>query len=118
MFLHGKSQLKLAKPYPNDHGGRRRPTAAMVPHSQQRRVRQSANILGDCFMRRVGNHGGLCWPFRSRRVGRRCCVVVSVFLLGKLASENAPTNHGGRLPSRHLGSLHAELVASLRPPSR
>ncbi len=43
---------------------------------------------------------------------------MSVFLLGKLASENAPTNHGGWLPSRRLGSLHAESVASSRPPSR
>ena len=30
--LLGKSQLKLAKHTPTDHGGRRRPTAAMVPH--------------------------------------------------------------------------------------
>jgi hypothetical protein len=64
----------------------------------------------------VGHHGGHCWPFWSRRVGRRCCVVVSVFLLGKLASKHAPTNHGGGLPSRCLGSLHAEWVASLRLP--
>jgi hypothetical protein len=40
----------LAKPYSTDHGDSRRPTAAMVPHSQRRRIRQSANILGDCFM--------------------------------------------------------------------
>jgi hypothetical protein len=44
-----------------------------------------------------------------------CC---DVFLLGKLASKHAPSDHGGRLPSRHLGSLHAESVASLRPPIR
>jgi hypothetical protein len=46
------------------------------------------------------------------------CVVVSVFLLGKLASEHAPTDHDGRLLSRRRGSLHAESVASLRPPIR
>ena len=46
-------------------------------------------------------------------------VVVMCVLLGKLASEHAPSDHGGRLPSRRLGSLHAdELVASLRPPIR
>jgi hypothetical protein len=50
-FLLGKSYLKLAKPYTIDHGGRRRPTAAMVPHSQRRRIQQSANILGYCCMR-------------------------------------------------------------------
>jgi hypothetical protein len=43
-----------------------------------------------------------------------CCVVVSVFLLGKLASKHAPPDHGGWLPSHHLGSLHTKLVASLR----
>jgi hypothetical protein len=41
-----------------------------------------------------------------------------VFLLGKLASKYAPTDHDGRLPSRRRGSLHAELVASLRLPIR
>ena len=30
-----------------DHGGRRCPTAAMVPHSQRRDIPQSANILRD-----------------------------------------------------------------------
>jgi hypothetical protein len=44
-----------------------------------------------------------------------CCVVVSVFLLGKLASKHAPPNHGGRLPSRRLSNLHTQLVASLCP---
>jgi len=39
-------------------------------------------------------------------------------LLGKLASEHTPSDHGGRLPSRRLCSLHAELVASSRPPIR
>ncbi len=29
---------------------------------------------------------------------------MSVFLLGKLASEHAPTDHDGRLPSRRCGS--------------
>ena len=42
------------------------------------------------------------------------CVVVSVFLLSKLASKHAFTN-GGRLPSHFLGSLNAKLVASLCP---
>jgi hypothetical protein len=45
-------------------------------------------------------------------------VVVTCVLLGKLASEHAPSDHGGRLPSRRLGSLHAESVASLHPPIR
>jgi hypothetical protein len=64
----------------------------------------------------VGHHGGHCWPFWSRLVDRRSCVVLSVFLLGKLASKHAPTNHDGRLLSRRHGSLHAKLVASLCPP--
>jgi hypothetical protein len=37
-----------------------------------------------------------------------------VFLLGKLASEHAPTNHGGWHQSHCLGSFHANLVASQR----
>ncbi len=59
----------------------------------------------------VGHHGGRCWPFRSWCIDRRCG-----FLLGKLASKHAPTNHGGRLPSRQLDSIHAKLVDSLRQP--
>ena len=43
-------------------------------------------------------------------------VVVMCVLLGKLASEHSPSDHGGRLTSRHLSSLHAESVTSLRPP--
>ena len=43
-------------------------------------------------------------------------VVVMCVLLGKLASKHTPSEHGGRLPNRPLCSLHAELVASLRPP--
>jgi hypothetical protein len=54
----------------------------------------------------VGHHGGLCWPFWSRHVDRCSCVVVSVFLLGKLASKHASNNHNGRLQSRCCGSLH------------
>ena len=34
-------------------------------------------------------------------------VIVACVLLGKLASKHAPSNHGGRLPSRRLGSLDA-----------
>jgi hypothetical protein len=45
-----------------------------------------------------------------------CCDMC--FARGKLASEHAPSDHGGRLPSRRLGSLHAESVASLHPPIR
>ncbi len=33
-----------------DHGGRRRPTAAMVPHSRRRDIQQSANMLCDKSM--------------------------------------------------------------------
>jgi hypothetical protein len=43
---------------------------------------------------------------------------VMCVLLGKLASKHTPSDHGGRLPSRRLRSLHAESVASLRPPIR
>jgi len=64
----------------------------------------------------VGHHGGHCSPFWSQRIDRCSCVVVSMFLLGKLASKHAPTNHDVRLLSRLRGSLHAELVASSRPP--
>jgi len=41
-----------------------------------------------------------------------------VFLLGKLASKHAPTNHDGRLLSRRRGSLYAKWVASSRLPIR
>ncbi len=88
----------------------------MVPHSRHRRKRQSANILGDyCLRRRQewGHHGGRCWPFRSRCVNRCCGLLWHVFLLGKLASEHTPTDHGGRLPSRRLNSPHAKSVDSL-----
>ncbi len=37
----------------------------------------------------VGHHGGCCRPYRSHRINRRCCVVVSMFLV-KLASKQAP----------------------------
>jgi hypothetical protein len=30
-----------------DHGGRRRPTAAMRPHFRRRSIQQSANMLGN-----------------------------------------------------------------------
>ena len=49
-------------------------------------------------------------------VDGRCGVVVCCVLLGKLAREHTPSDHGGRLPSRRLGSLHAKSVASPRPP--
>jgi hypothetical protein len=55
--LLGKSYLKLAKPCPTDHCGRSRSTATMVPHSWRRRIRQSANILGDCCLRRPQEWG-------------------------------------------------------------
>jgi hypothetical protein len=45
-------------------------------------------------------------------------VVVTCVLLGKLANAHAPSDHGSQLPSRRLGSLHVDLVASLRPPIR
>jgi hypothetical protein len=45
-------------------------------------------------------------------------VVVTYVLLGKLASEHTPSDHGGRLPSHSLGSLHAKSVTSSRPPFR
>ena len=45
-----------------------------------------------------------------------CCDVC--FARGKLASEHAPSDHGGQLPSRHLSSLHAKMVASSRQPIR
>jgi hypothetical protein len=51
-------------------------------------------------------------------VDGRCGVVVGCVLLGKLAREHTPSDHGGRLPSRRLGSLHAKSVASSRPPIR
>jgi hypothetical protein len=35
-----------------DHGGHRRSTAAVVPHSRCCRIRQSANIMDDYFMQR------------------------------------------------------------------
>jgi len=59
-------------------------------------------------------------PCTIDRVYQQCgsCVVVSVFLLGKLASEHAPTDHDGWLPSCHRGRLHAKSVASSPPPIR
>jgi hypothetical protein len=44
-----------------------------------------------------------------------CC---DVCFLGKLASEHTPSDHGSRLPSRCLNSLHSKSVASSRPPIR
>jgi hypothetical protein len=43
-----------------------------------------------------------------------CCDVC--FAIGKLASENTPSDHGSRLPSRRLGSLHFKSVAFSCPP--
>ena len=48
-----------------DHGGRRRPTAAMVPHSRCRRIRQSANSMSDCCMWRRRE-----WDTMTAVVGR------------------------------------------------
>jgi len=45
-------------------------------------------------------------------------VLVTCLLLGKLASEHSPSDHGGRLLSRRLGSLHGKSVASSCPPIR
>ena len=64
----------------------------------------------------VGHHGGRCRQFTSRRVDGRCGVVVGCVLLGKLASEHTPSDHGGRLPSHRLGSLHAEWIIVPRSP--
>ena len=44
-----------------------------------------------------------------------CC---GVCFASKLASEHTPSDHGSRLPSRRLGSLHSKSVASSRPPIR
>ena len=45
-----------------------------------------------------------------------CC---DVCFARKLASEHTPaSDHGSRLPSRRLGSLHSKSVASSRPPIR
>jgi hypothetical protein len=58
--------LKLAKPCPTDHGGPRLPTAmvAMVPHFRRCRIRQSANILGNCCL-----HQRLEWGTMAAAVG-------------------------------------------------
>jgi hypothetical protein len=48
-------------------------------------------------------------------VDGRCGVVVGCVLLGKLAREHKPSDHGGRLPSRRLFSLHAKSVLFLHP---
>jgi hypothetical protein len=64
------------------------------------------------------HHGGRCRQFTSRCVDGRCGVVVGCALLDKLASKHAFFDHGGRLPSHRLGSLHTKSVASLRPPIR
>ena len=70
-----------------------------------------------------GNAGsGAPWQLLSAIYVTTCpqtlWVVVTCVLLGKLASEHAPSDHGGRLPSRHLGSLRTESVTSSRPPIR
>jgi hypothetical protein len=39
-----RRKLGKKKTHP-DHGGRHRPTAAMVPHSRRGDIRQSANML-------------------------------------------------------------------------
>jgi hypothetical protein len=43
--LPRKSLVKHAHCTPMNHGGRRRPTAAMISHSQRRGIKQSANML-------------------------------------------------------------------------
>ena len=57
---------------------------------------------------------------RTRRRMMKCqqtlWVVVTCVLLGKLASKHTTSDHGGRLPSHRLSSLHAESVDSSRPP--
>jgi len=63
--------------------------------------------------------GAPWWPLSAIYVTtcqQTLWVVVTCVLLGKLASKHAPSDHGGRQPSRRLGSLHAKSVASLHPP--
>jgi hypothetical protein len=44
------TRQKLGKKTHPDHGGRRRPTATMVPFSWRRGIQQSANMLRDNYM--------------------------------------------------------------------
>jgi hypothetical protein len=99
---------------PSSHG-RHGASLQAPPHTT---ISQHSGLLLYMYVPvpRVGHHGGRCRPIWSRLVNRRSCVVVSVFLLGKLASKHAPTNHGGRLSSHCRGSLHTKSVASLCPP--
>ena len=52
-FLSGRTpdtqlaRCKLVKKTHPNHGGRRRPTAAMVPRPRRRRTQQSANMISD-----------------------------------------------------------------------
>ena len=88
------------KTHPN-HGGRRRPTAAMVPHSRRRDIRQSANMLGDCSMQRLRVWGAPWRPqstiFMSRRVDGRS------FFLWFVSYVGIRRTHTGKsvMPSRH-----------------
>ncbi len=56
-------RYKLAKACPADLGGCRRPTATMVPHSQHRCIRQSANMLGCLFL----FDRNLFWGLKNRK---------------------------------------------------
>ncbi len=49
-------------------------------------------------------------------VSKDVVIVVTCVLLGKLASKHTPSDHGSRLPSRRLGSLHSKSIASSHPP--
>ncbi len=106
------SQTVSHRPWwpPLSHGCHGAPLLAS-PHTK---IIQHAGLLLCAVEPGVGHHGCRCWPFRSQRVDRHFCVVVSVFLLVKLASKHASPGHGGQLPSRCLGPLQAELVTSLR----
>ena len=82
-------------------------------------IHQSTNMLGDCFMRRRQMWGTMAADV-DHLLGPNASTDVVGFCDVCFAREISytPTNHGGRLPSRCLGSLHAEYVASSRPPIR
>ena len=120
------------KTHPN-HGGRRRPTAAMVPHSRRRDIRQSANMLGDCSMQRLRVWGAPWRPqstiFMSRRVDGRSFFLWFVSYVGIRRTHTGksvmPSRHKVRksiiiagIGARRLGSLQAESAVQPRSPVR
>jgi hypothetical protein len=70
----------------------------------------------------IRQHSGQVLYAAALGVGHRTMAAVVSNLRQDMSADiegccdYTPSNHGGPLPSRHLGSLHAKSAASSRPP--